>query len=149
MDLNHYRFHSEWMVDADRGTTYEALRDLVSYALWWPEVKSVVPLDSTRAAVVITGLLPYRLQLVLEQQSADAGAGTLKASLAGDLQGWSSWQVEENGTGCRLLYDQEVLVNKRLLRLLAPVARPVFRLNHALMMLRGERGLQRYLGGIS
>lgn len=149
MDLNHYRFHAEWTVDADCRTVYEALKDLGSYASWWPEVKSVVPLSATRAAVLIMGLLPYCLEFVLEQQIDDEKAGTLKASLVGDLQGWSSWRVRDrgSGSGCSLIYDQEVVVQKRLLRALAPVARPVFKLNHALMMRRGHRGLQRHLAG--
>lgn len=145
MDLNHYRFHTQWTVDADSAAAYEALKDLGSYTSWWPEVKSVVPLSATRAAVLIMGLLPYCLEFVLEQQVDDPESGTLRASLAGDLQGWSSWRVQENSSGCALIYEQEVVVNKRLLRALAPVARPLFKLNHALMMHRGRRGLRRHL----
>jgi hypothetical protein len=40
---------------------------------------------------------------------------------------------------------QDVVVNKALLRALAPVARPVFRANHAAMMWRGQRGLRSFL----
>lgn len=148
VDLNHYRFHSNWSVEADFQTSYDALRDLGSYPSWWPEVKSVIPLSATRATVLIMGLLPYRLEFVLEQQTDDPEAGTLKASLAGDLQGWSSWRVEPDSSGCRLIYEQEVVVNKRLLRALAPLARPLFRLNHALMMRRGRRGLRRHLAAL-
>ncbi|MEX2588432.1 MAG: SRPBCC family protein [Actinomycetota bacterium] len=145
MDLNRYRFHARWSVDADCQSTYAALRDLGSYSSWWPEVKSVIPLSATRAVVRIMGVLPYCLEFVLEQQIDDPESGILRASLVGDLQGWSSWRIEENSAGCGLTYEQEVVVNKRLLRALAPIARPVFRLNHVLMMLRGRRGLQRYL----
>lgn len=149
MDLNHYRFHTEWAVDADCRAAYAALKDLGSYASWWPEVKSVVPLSATRAAVLIMGLLPYCLEFVLEQQIDDEESGTLRASLMGDLQGWSSWRVHDSAPGCRLVYEQEVVVKKRLLRVMAPIARPVFKLNHALMMRRGRRGLQRHLAGQS
>lgn len=132
-------------MDADRSAVYGVLSDLRTYASWWPEVKSVLPLSPTKAVVLIMGLLPYSLEFVLEQQVADGDSGELRAGLEGDLDGWSSWRMEQSGSSTRLLYDQEVVVNKRLLRALAPVARPVFRLNHALMMHRGQRGLRRYL----
>ena len=45
----------------------------------------------------------------------------------------------------RLLFEQEVEVKKPLVRVLSPVARPLFRFNHALMMRRGDHGLNRYL----
>lgn len=145
MDLNRYRFHSEWPVSSDCGTTYAVLRDIGSYAKWWPEVKRVAPLDMTRASVRITGVLPYSLNFVLQLEADDPDGKVLRVSLQGDLDGWSSWRLLESPDGCRLLYDQEVVVRKRLLRVLAPVARPIFRLNHALMMRRGRRGLCRWL----
>ena len=40
-----------------------------------------------------------------------------------------------------------MVANKALLRRLAPIARPAFRANHALMMRHGERGLRTYLAG--
>jgi len=49
----------------------------------------------------------------------------------------------------RLEISLQVVVNKRLLRRLAPVARPLFRANHAAMMRRGHRGLRAYLAGVS
>jgi hypothetical protein len=81
----------------------------------------------------------------MTQEVADRDAGILKARLAGDLDGYTSWALEDTPDGCSLHFVEEVEVNKALLRVLAPVARPLFRLNHAVMMLRGERGLRRHL----
>ncbi|GAB3903320.1 hypothetical protein GCM10029964_095080 [Kibdelosporangium lantanae] len=52
------------------------------------------------------------------------------------------------GAGVRLEISQDVVVNKWLLRTLSPVARPVFRANHAVMMRRGQLGLRRFLKGL-
>lgn len=126
--------------------TFAVLRDLQTYPSWWPEVKSVIPVGEDRAVVLIMGILPYSLEFLMERQVDDPDSGTLRAGLTGDLEGYSSWTVVpgEEG-GCRLIYDQQVEVTKRALRLLAPVARPLLRLNHALMMSRGKRGLESYL----
>jgi hypothetical protein len=132
-------------VPADFETTFLALRDLPSYARWWPEVKSVIPVSEERAVVLIMGMLPYALEFLMEAEIDDEPAGVLRAGLSGDLEGFSSWTVEPDGDGCRLIYDQEVEVTKRLLQVLAPVARPFFKLNHRVMMRRGERGLRAHL----
>jgi hypothetical protein len=132
-------------VPADFETTFQALRDLPSYASWWPEVKSVIPVSEERAVVLIMGMLPYALEFLMEAEVDDESAGVLRAGLSGDLEGFSSWRVEPDGDGCRLIYDQEVEVTKRLLQVLAPIARPFFKLNHRVMMRRGERGLRAHL----
>jgi hypothetical protein len=132
-------------VPADFETTFAALRDLPSYAQWWPEVKSVIPVYEDRAVVLIMGMLPYALEFLMEAEIADESTGTLRAGLSGDLEGFSSWVVKPEDGGCRLIYNQEVEVTKKLLRVLAPIARPLFRLNHHVMMSRGEKGLRAHL----
>ncbi|HEX2148892.1 MAG TPA: SRPBCC family protein [Actinomycetota bacterium] len=143
--MNFYRFHSEWTVPADFETTFPVLQDLRTYARWWPEVKSVLPVSEDRAVVLIMGVLPYSLEFLMEKEVDDASSGVLRAGLSGDLEGFSSWTVKPENGGCRLVYDQEVEVTKRLLQVLAPVARPFFRLNHRLMMSRGQKGLRAFL----
>ncbi len=125
--------------------TFSALKDLRTYAKWWPEVKSVIPVSEEKAVLLIMGLLPYALEFLMEKLTEDPEAGVLSAQMTGDLIGFSSFKVQPEGDGCRLIYDQEVDVSKRLLRILAPVARPIFRLNHRLMMHRGEKGLREFL----
>jgi hypothetical protein len=132
-------------VPQDFDTTFAALRDLPSYARWWPEVKSVIPVSEDRAVVLIMGILPYSLEFLMEAEVDDESTGTLRAGLTGDLEGYSSWVVTPDDGGCRLIYSQEVEVTKKLLRVLAPIARPFFRLNHRLMMSRGEKGLRAHL----
>ena len=63
------------------------------------------------------------------------------------MEGTVRWTVEEVDGGCRMVYDQEVSTNKRLLNVLAPLARPGFKANHTLMMRHGQAGLRTYLAG--
>lgn len=121
------------------------LQDLRTYVRWWPEIKSVIPVNEDRAVVLIMGVLPYSLEILMDKEIDDPSTGVLRAGLSGDLEGFSSWTVKPEDSGCRLVYEQQVEVTKRLLQLLAPAARPLFRLNHRLMMSRGETGLRNYL----
>jgi hypothetical protein len=143
--LNHYRFTSLWKVPGSLHQIFDVISRLETYPSWWPEVKEINPIDGTSADARISALLPYSLRFSMSQEVADREAGILRARLAGDLDGYSSWTLKDTPDGCSLQFDQEVVVNKVCLRILAPVARPVFRLNHAVMMYRGERGLRRYL----
>lgn len=146
--LNHYRFHSEWVVPGPREKVFAALRDVQRYSRWWPEVRSVIPVDQNRAIFLVMGILPYSLEFLMESEVDDPQAGVLQAKLEGDLNGFSRFEIVDEGEECRLLYDQEVEVDKKLLQVLAPVARPFFKLNHGLMMTRGSKGLRRYLASI-
>ena len=146
-NLTHYVFQSVWSVDAPFDDVCSVLADPESYPDWWPEIRSVEALGDGRFQMVARSLLPYELRFVSEERPERSGRGVIHAALSGDLEGFARWTVTEVSGGCRLVYDQEVKTHKRLLDLLAPVARPAFRANHALMMRHGEAGLRTFLAG--
>lgn len=147
VDRNRYVFHSEWEVDAPVGDVVAVLTDFERYPEWWPEVKEVRRLDDGRFETVCRAALPYELRFVMEASNYDIAVGTIEGRLSGDLEGFSRWTLGPSGSRTRLLYDQEVVTHKRLLNVLAPVARPAFRANHALMMRHGRAGLRTFLAG--
>ncbi|MFI8366874.1 SRPBCC family protein [Streptomyces sp. NPDC085466] len=126
MDWCRYRFRSVWRLAAPPARVYAVLARAEEYPRWWPQVRAVVPhdLDVTARAV-----RHAPEDLVLEVR------------LHGDLEGWARWTLTADGPGTHALYEQEVEVRARLLRLLAVPGRPFFRANHALMMRGGRRGL--------
>ncbi|MFE1430099.1 SRPBCC family protein [Streptomyces fungicidicus] len=149
MDWNHYRFRSLWTLSAPAATVYRALERIEDYPLWWPQVREVTRLDDTSGIVTIRSLLPYDLTSTVREGRRDRETGVLEAGLSGDIDGWARWTVTGLGAhGCLAHYEQEVDVRKRLLRLLAVPARPVFRANHAMMMRAGRRGLAAYLEAV-
>jgi hypothetical protein len=91
--------------------------------------------------------LPYDLRFVSEGQAGNGRPDVIEAALSGDLEGFARWTIEAAGAGCRLVYEQEVRTTTRLLNVLAPVARPAFRLNHWLMMRHGQAGLRTFMAG--
>jgi hypothetical protein len=139
-----YVFHSTWKVPARSSTVREVLLDYERYPLWWPQVKSVVS-TTDGMLTVCRSWLPYDLTFLAVQYLLDDG--TLAAELHGDLQGTASLRLHDSGGGTRIEYDQEVSLEKPLLKRFSPLLRPAFRANHALMMRDGHRGLVKYLAG--
>ncbi|MET8982302.1 SRPBCC family protein [Streptomyces sp. NPDC004539] len=145
MDWTHYRFHSLWRLPAPVAAVYTALERAEDYPHWWPQVRSVTRADDTTGVVRIRATLPYTLTFTAREVRRDPVAGVLEISMSGDLEGWARWTLEAHGGGTLARYEQAVVVRKALLRVLAVPGRPVFRLNHRLMMRAGRRGLVRVL----
>lgn len=146
MPLTRYRFHSSWTLGAPARAVFATLVDLAAYPEWWPDVRSVTRVDDDTAEVVCRSSLPFALTLRMTRLEENEAAGRLAVALSGDLEGSLTGRVRPNGDGTRLDITQHVEAGKPLLRALSPVAHPVFRANHAVMMRRGLRGLRSRLG---
>lgn len=145
MTPRHYSFASIWRVGAPLGATYEVVSDLEHYAAWWPDVHSVTGIDDDTARLAIRSTLPYTLHLTLHRTRADEDARHLLAEIAGDLEGWASWRLSQHESGTVLRFSQEVVTTKPWMNAVGYVLGPVFRMNHAAMMRRGQTGLSRHL----
>jgi hypothetical protein len=147
MPLNSYRFRSVWSVDTTPERAFDVLADLGSYPSWWREVRAARQVAEDAAELRCRSVLPYDLVFQARHNAREPAAGLLRADLVGDLDGTASWRIFPEGTGSRLVYDQEVVVRKPLLRRLAFLTRPLLKANHELMMRSGQRGLRTYLAG--
>ncbi|MFJ6676255.1 SRPBCC family protein [Actinosynnema sp. NPDC091369] len=147
MPLNSYRFRSVWSVDCPPERAFEVLADLGSYPSWWREVRDARQVAAQAAELTCRSVLPYELVFQAHHNAREPEAGLLRADLVGDLDGTVSWRIFGEGAGSRLVYDQEVVVRKPLLRRLALLGRPLLKVNHELMMRSGQRGLRAYLAG--
>ncbi|MFF4959802.1 SRPBCC family protein [Streptomyces sp. NPDC001222] len=145
MDPNHYRFRSLWPLPAPPAAVYAVLERAEEYPRWWRQVREVIRLDDTTDIVRVRSLLPYDITFTAREARRDPAAGVLEAALSGDLEGWARWTVTATASGTLVRYDQEVEVTKPLLRRWAVAGRPVFRVNHRLMMRAGHRGLLAHL----
>ncbi|MFI2201284.1 SRPBCC family protein [Streptomyces sp. NPDC020192] len=148
MDWNHYRFLSLWSLPAPPAAVYAALERPEDYPRWWPQVRAVTRLDGGTGVITIRSVLPYAMTITAHETRHDPAAGILQIAVSGDIEGWARWTVTAHGSGTLARYEQVVDVRKPLLRLLAVPGRPVFRLNHRLMMAAGRRGLERYLEAV-
>lgn len=143
--LSRYRFRSAWHVDVAYDALFDVLSDIASYPHWWRQIRSVDRIDDDTASVVCRSVLPYDLRLCAARACEDRAGGALEVRLTGDLDGWSRWTLRPSGARTALVYEQEVVVHSRVLRLLGLVGRPLLRLNHAWMMRSGRLGLNRWV----
>ncbi|WP_093776024.1 SRPBCC family protein [Streptomyces sp. yr375] len=148
MDWTRYRFRSLWALPAPPARVYDTLEQAEDYPRWWPQVREVHRIDDTTGVVRIRSLFPYDLTITAREVRRDPAAGVLEIAMTGDLDGWARWTLTAGGPGTLARYDQLVDVNKPLLRRFAVAGRPVFRLNHRLMMRSGRRGLTAYLQAV-
>ncbi|MEW1904769.1 SRPBCC family protein [Streptomyces sp. NPDC086147] len=145
MDWCRYRFRCVWRLAAPPDAVYAVLERAEDYPRWWPQVREVVPRDETSGTARFRSLLPYDLVVTVRALRRDPAARVLEVGLGGDLEGRARWTLTPEGTGTRVLYEQEAEVRARLLRALAVPGRLLFRANHALMMRGGRRGLAAHL----
>ncbi|HUQ17095.1 MAG TPA: SRPBCC family protein [Candidatus Saccharimonadales bacterium] len=150
MAEHRYHFVSQWTAAAPAEAAYAAIYEVTRYPAWWPEVKEVRRLSEEHLWLRTRSLLPYDLAFDLRRTIADPVGGVLEAVLSGDLEGRIRWTIETAETaesGCRITFDENVVTNKRALNVFAPIARPAFVANHALMMSHGKAGLRTFLSG--
>jgi uncharacterized protein YndB with AHSA1/START domain len=150
MDWSHYRFRSTWRLDAAPARVYRVLEHPDDYPRWWRQVREVRQTDETSGVVRFRSLLPYDLTVTARSVRHDPGRRVLEVRMSGDLEGWVRWTVlpGAQGRGTRLLFEQDVIARKPLMRLLALPCRPLFRANHALMMRSGRAGLRAHLAAL-
>ncbi|MBM7864526.1 SRPBCC family protein [Lentzea nigeriaca] len=145
MSLHRYRFRSVWHVCASPAVVYDVLSDIANYPKWWPGVRSATRIDDESGVLRCRSFLPFDLVVQVRHSIANQQAGLLRASLTGDLEGFASWEIIGRDGGTELVFDQDVVVNKPLLRRLVLIAKPFFRGNHDLMMRGGLKGLKQVL----
>ncbi|GGU69565.1 polyketide cyclase [Streptomyces albospinus] len=143
--LHRYRFRSVWLLNAPPAVVYAVLERAEAYPHWWPQVREVAPIDERSGTARFRSFLPYDLVVVASEAVRDPGAGVLEIAMRGDLAGWARWTIVPGAGGTRAVFEQDVEVRKPLLRRWALLGRPLFLVNHALMMRAGRRGLATWL----
>jgi uncharacterized protein YndB with AHSA1/START domain len=148
-----YVFCDEWLVAARREAVFEALSDAHSYPLWWRPVYLEVEADGparvgSESRQYFKGRLPYRLRTRSRIVRLDPPA-LIEAAVDGDLRGHGVWTLTERAGGTWVRFDWTVLADRRVLRVLTPLLRPLFRWNHAWAIARAVEGLEPYARTLS
>jgi uncharacterized protein YndB with AHSA1/START domain len=143
-----YVFVDEWDVAAPREAVFAALADARTYPEWWRPVYLDVDADGPaelgkESSQHFKGRLPYHLHTRSRVVALDA-PNTVTAEVDGDLRGRGTWTLTPTATGTHVRFDWQVHADRRLLRTLTPVLRPVFRWNHNWAIARAMEGLEPY-----
>jgi uncharacterized protein YndB with AHSA1/START domain len=144
MDWSRYRFRSTWHLTAPPDTVYRVLERVEEYPRWWPQVREARQSGETTGVMRLRSFLPFDLVVTVRAARRDPERRVLEVVMDGDLEGWARWTVLPGaGPGVsELLFEEETVVRKRVLRAFSAPGRPFARANHAWMMRRGLRGLR-------
>lgn len=153
MPSNVFRFDEQWdILGFSPDAVYDVLADAELLPVWWGEVyKEIEPLNDlgkgkvgARARARARGALPYELNFIIE--AAELVPGELVVvKTYGDFDGIWRAELAPAGDGTRVNLIWQVIVERPILKFLAPLLRPAFAWNHRWTTPRGEAGLRRYL----
>ena len=149
--MSEYAFTTEWRVRAPIEAVWERIADASRWPEWWRGLERVVDLapgGANRLGAVQRftwkGRLPYTLDVEMRVTRSEPPV-LLESSARGELDGIGRWRLSRVGNGTLIRYEWNVRTTKRWMNALAPVAGPLFRWNHDVVMRGGERGLKRLL----
>jgi uncharacterized protein YndB with AHSA1/START domain/quercetin dioxygenase-like cupin family protein len=144
-----YDFVDEWDVRAPMQPVFDALADGRTYPEWWRPVYIAVETDGPPAAGSVSrqhfkGKLPYHLHTTSTITEYEP-PHRLVADVEGDLRGRGVWTLTDRGEEVtHVRFDWSVFADRKLLRTLTPVLRPLFRANHNWAIARAMEGLEPY-----
>jgi len=143
-----YVFIDEWDVAAPPEAVFDALADSRTYPQWWRpvylDVECVGPAEAgTESRQHFKGRLPYHLHTRSVISELDP-PHRVTADVDGDLRGRGTWTLTPTAAGTHVRFDWQVYADRKLLRVLTPVLRPMFRWNHNWAIARAIDGLEPY-----
>jgi len=143
-----YRFVDEWDVAAPPEAVFDALADARAYPQWWRPVYLGAQADGpvalgTASEQHFKGRLPYHLHTRSVIVELDPPR-RVTADVEGDLRGRGTWMLTPTAAGTHVRFDWQVYADRKLLRTLTPVLRPLFRWNHNWAIARAIDGLEPY-----
>ena len=150
--MSDYCFATVWNINAALERVYAAIEAADAWPSWWRGVLSSIELHPGDAAgvgsirrTVWKSALPYKLEFDSELVRVERN-GLIEVRAFGQLDGCGLWRFEGRSavTTC-VRYDWTVKTTKPWMNVISPVARPIFRWNHDVIMGWGERGLNRHL----
>lgn len=153
MPANAFVFEEVWKIpEAPPAVVWDVLADAELLPVWWGDVyREAVPLTDFKGPTLggkvrarARGALPYELNFILEAVELDPGK-VVAVKAHGDFDGYWRAVLRPEGAGTHVDLTWKVIVERPILKLLAPLLRPAFAWNHRWTTPRGEAGLRRYL----
>ena len=156
--MSDYAFVTRWRIGAPIERVFARIEDAAGWPSWWRGVRDVRVIepggeDGIGRVVRTTwrSRLPYDLTFNARMVRREPPR-TLEVLAFGELEGHGRWELSRVGAGAgegdatAVTYHWTVATNKWWMRLVAPVARPLFRWNHDAIMRWGGQGLASTLG---
>jgi uncharacterized protein YndB with AHSA1/START domain len=147
-----YELVTHWSFASPVRHVWQALRRPEEWPLWWKGVVTVQQLERGDAndvgayrRMVWRGALPYRLAFNMRTVRVVTHS-VIEGVADGELSGRGVWTLTQNVSGgTDVRYDWNVETTKAWMRLLGPMAKPLFEWNHGVVMEWGRRGMEQKL----
>lgn len=148
----HFRWITEWTLDAPIAGVWYVLSEPERYPEWWPGIEQVKTVSGNGDVGTITdhvvkagpGLrLRFRMTTVERRQPEKA-----RLSVSGDSEGFTEWRLQGIGEGrTAVTHAWDVELQRPTLRMVAriPGAGSFFERRHRATMAQGRRNLERIL----
>ena len=147
-----YSFVTLWRFRSPLEPVWEMVYRSEDWPGWWRGVERVERIEEGDASGVGAlqlytwkSRLPYRLAFHMRLKRVEHFS-LIEGEAVGELTGTGRWRLTYDAGVTHVRYDWNVRTSKPLMNLLAPIARPVFKWNHDVVMDWGADGLARKLG---
>ena len=146
-----YRFLTTWLLEAPQERVWDAIYESERWPEWWHGVLEVEKLEEGDESgvgeyrrYVWKSKLPYRLEFFVRTIRVEEPY-LLEGNAEGELAGVGRWRLFERDGVTAALYEWNVHTTRAWMNLLAPLARPIFAVNHDYVMRNGGHGLAKLL----
>ncbi|MCP2005358.1 SRPBCC family protein [Buttiauxella ferragutiae] len=147
-----YKFCTIWRVEASVSEVWDILCHPDLWPEWWGSLEQIIELKKGDIQGIGAlhrytwkGVLPYRITFDIHVLNITPFC-LLEGEASGEVEGRGVWSFSDNGVDTIVRYDWNIRTNTRWMNYLAPLAAPVFRWNHHMVMRDGAKGLARKLG---
>ena len=146
-----YRFLTTWILAAAREPVWDAIYEIERWPSWWRGVRQVQKLESGDGDGVGSlyrhqwrSVVPYPVRFETRITKIER-PHLIEAEADGELAGMGRWRFFGDRETA-VTYEWDVRTTRAWMNLAAPVARPIFRWNHNVVMHQGGEGLAKLLG---
>ncbi len=147
-----YSFVTRWEVKAPLEKVWDAIYYSDRWPAWWKGVERVEKIRPASGPYEVGSVrrftwksrLPYRLTFDMTVTRGEPKS-LIESAAKGELQGTGRWALSAIDGATAVRYDWNVRTTQPWMNALAPIARPLFRWNHDVVMGWGLEGLIRLL----
>jgi hypothetical protein len=147
-----YSFATVWRFRSPLAPVWDLIYRSEEWPAWWRGVERVERLEPGDSEGIGTlqrytwrSKLPYRLAFEMRLTRVEPLL-LIEGEAVGELTGRGLWRLKQEGDVTHVRYDWNVTTTKAWMNLLAPIARPVFKWNHDVVMNWGAEGIASKLG---
>lgn len=150
--MSKYESITVWCFKAPVESVWNEIKNTECWPKWWKGVKEVVEVtkgDDLGVGKIChytwKGVLPYKLRFSMLTTCVHP-LKLIEGVAEGELNSKGTWYFFQIDNITVVRYDWTIQTNKFWMNVLSPLARPLFRWNHNVVMRWGKEGLKKQLG---